>query len=314
MKAVWLLVFLVSFLGGGFRTISSINRFATEAAQAYHKQDYIEAITAYEYLLNELEVDDDQLRLNLAHSYYQSGQFPKAMQEYRLLADNPAHRLRSIAHLQLGNIATKQKKHKQALALYKQALVAEPNNEEARYNYELLKKYLELHPELVNQPEQKPAPPEPVEQDGTQLPPPAEKEPQPKKKPDASGDQEEEMEQPQPDKTGEEGKGGASERQNDKAPQQREKEQITGNQEGDTKGTNPESQFNPEEQERRGGYENALDADQQAQMRRIRLQKANMSPERARLLLDAMRSAELQYIQQLPKKAGKKPDKSKPDW
>lgn len=314
MKAVWLFVFLVSLLGGGFRTISSVNQYASEAARAYKKKDYIEAITAYEYLLNELEVDDDQLRLNLAHSFYRSGQLSKAVQEYQLLADNQAHRLRSIAHLQLGNIATKQKKYKQALSLYKQALIAAPGNEEARYNYELLKKYLELHPEMVDQPKEKPTPPEQAKQDSTQVPPPTEEEPQPTKKPDNNGDQEEEIEQQQPDQAGEQEKGGASEKENNLPPQQQEKEQAAGTEKGDTEGTNPESQFDPKQQERKGGYENASSADERAQTRRIRLQKANISPDRAKLLLDAMRNAELQYIQQLPKKSDKKPDRSKPDW
>ncbi|WP_439879781.1 aerotolerance protein [Pontibacter sp. MBLB2868] len=314
MKAAWLLVFLLSLLGGGFRTISSINKYTSEAAQAYKSQEYVEAIAAYEYLLNQLEVEDDQLRLNLAHSYYNAGQFSKALQEYRLLADNASHQLRSVAHLQLGNIATKQKKYKQALSLYKQALVASPGNEAARYNYELLKKYLDLHPETAEQPEQPLTPPEQAPEDSVSTPPSAEEEPQAKNKPDSEGDKEEETEQPQPDKEGETGTGGTSNKKNEKPPQQQEKEQASGSEKGDTEGMNRESQFDPRQQERSGGYENASDNDARAQTRRTRLQQANISPDKAKLLLDAMRNAELQYIQQLPKKAGKKPDRSIPDW
>ena len=314
MKGMMLTIFLVSILGGGLRTISQINEYTAIAAAAYKQQEYQEAIVAYEYLLNDLEVNDDQIRLNLAHTYYQANRLSEALQQYRLLADNPASHLRSVVHLQLGNIHTKQKKYKQALLLYKQALIANPGNEAARYNYELLKKYLDLHPEKAELPKQELPEPQQPQEDSTALPPPAEEEPQPKKKPDEAGDTEEEVEQPQPDKNGQQGKGGSSGKENEQPPQQQEKEQASGNQPGDKEGTNPDSQFNPEQQQRSTSGENVTEADIRAQTQRSRLQNANISPERAKLLLDAMRNAEMQYIQQLPKKATKKPDRSKPDW
>ena len=314
MKVALLVILLVSILGGGLRTISEVNEYAATAARAYQKQQYQEAIVAYEYLLNDLEVNDDQIRLNLAHTFYKAGRLNEALQHYRLLADNPAEHLRSVVHLQLGNIATKQKKYKQALSLYKQALVADPANDPARYNFELLKKYLDLHPEKAEPPKEQLPEPQQPQADSTALPPPAQEEPQARKKPDADGDQEEEIEQPQPDEKGTEGKSGTSPEQNEQPPQQQDKEQASGTKPGDTEGTNRNSQFDPNQQERSSNGENATEADVRAQTQRNRLQKAKISPERAKLLLDAMRNAEMQYIQQLPKKATKKPDRSKPDW
>ncbi|MEJ8802169.1 tetratricopeptide repeat protein [Pontibacter sp. H249] len=315
MKSILLTIFLISILGGGFRSISEVNEYANKAALAYKQQQYQEALVAYEYLLNDLEVDDDQIRLNLAHTYYKSGRLAEALQHYRLLTDNPAEHLRSVVYLQLGNIATKQKKYKHALSLYKQALVIAPENEEARYNYELLKKYLVLYPEKKEQPQEQLQEPEQTETDSTQLPPPAQEQAEkPKQKPDPNGEQEEETEQPQPDANGQQGNGGTSPEQSEQTPEQKEKEQTTGSTPGDTEGLNKDSQFDPKQQERSNSNESIAESDIRAQTQRARLQKANISPERARLLLDAMRSAEMQYIQQLPKKATKQPDKTKPDW
>jgi tetratricopeptide (TPR) repeat protein len=316
MKVMWLAIFVVSLLTGGFRTISSINHYASEAAQAYHNKDYTEAIAAYTYLLTELEVQDDQLQLNLAHAYYRMGKYTEALQAYQLLADNPANRLRSIAHLQLGNIATKHKKYKEAISLFKQALLTDPGNEEARFNYELLKKYLDMHPELEDKPEDELPSPEhkQADTDSTQLPPPLEEELQPKKKPDLRGDREEEIDHNQQDQSGEQKEGGVSEKKNDQKPQQKEKEQASGSDKGDAEGINKDNQFDPTQQDRTSSYDNVSETDEWAQTKRIRLQKADLSPEKAKLLLDAMRNAELQYIQQLPRKSGKKPDRSKPDW
>ncbi len=48
--------------------------------------------------------------------------------------------------------------------------------------------------------------------------------------------------------------------------------------------------------------------------REEKLKELNMSEEKARMILDAMRNNEVQYLQQMKRKATKKPDSDKPDW
>ncbi|WP_299754298.1 tetratricopeptide repeat protein [uncultured Pontibacter sp.] len=316
MKAVAMAaILLASLFTGGISVITRINQYAAEAAVAYNQQDYAEAIAAYKYLLDDLEVDDDQLRLNLAHSYYQAGLLPQATAAYQYLADHPTMYLRALAHLQLGNIHTKQKNYKRALALYKQALVVEPANDAARYNYELLKKYLELHPEAAAEQTS----PEPSGQDKSpapdeqQAPPPAtdDLEPQPKRNLDEQGNQQEEIDTSEPDQESQQQQpAGGKENQNS----ENEREEAAGQTPGNEEGQQLNNPFDKDGQQHRGSSDAVSAEDQQAQTRRARLKQANMSPEKARLLLDAMRNAELQYIQQLPKKPSRKPDPAKPDW
>ena len=45
-----------------------------------------------------------------------------------------------------------------------------------------------------------------------------------------------------------------------------------------------------------------------------KLQKMNISEEKAKMLLEAMKNQEIQYLQQNKRKATKSKDKSKPDW
>ncbi|OKL40041.1 tetratricopeptide repeat protein [Pontibacter flavimaris] len=309
MKAIAMAaILLASLFSGGISIITRINQHAEEAATAYHRKDYIEAIASYNFLLDDLEVDDDQLRLNLAHSYYQAGLLQQATAAYQYLADHPTPHLRALAHLQLGNIHTKQKKYKRALSLYKLALVAEPGNDAARYNFELLKKFLTLHPEAAEEQE---APEQQSTAEQEQQPPPAEEdlEPQPKKKPDEQGEQQE-TDKPSPGQDGQQQQAGRSEEQ--QGDQEREK--AAGEANGDTEGLQFNNLFDKSGQQHRGSSEEVSEEDQQAQMRRARLRQANMSPEKARILLDAMRNAELQYIQQLPKKPTREPEPGKPDW
>ncbi|MEJ8755909.1 tetratricopeptide repeat protein [Pontibacter sp. H259] len=307
----WLAILLfLSLPGAGLKTVSRINSYADRAAKAYNQEKYAEAITAYEYLLEDLEVEDDQLRLNLAHAYYKAGLLPDAQNQYRLLADHTSEHIRSVVHLQLGNIASNGKKYPQALSLYRNALIADPENEVARYNFELLKKYLILHPEKAEMPEPEPeAPQDQYPED--QLPPLSDEaeEPQPKKNPDPNGTTEEEIVTPQPDPAGQQqnqsGKGNQ--------PKQERKEQAAGNQEGNTEGQQLNSEFDPKQESQRGSSENAAATDKRAQTQATQ-QHINISADKARMLLDAMRDAELQYLQQLPKKAKGKKDNSKPDW
>ncbi|PTX18839.1 tetratricopeptide repeat protein [Pontibacter mucosus] len=302
-------ILLVSLFSGGISVVTRINQHTQEAAIAYKRQDFIEAIASYNYLLEDLNVDDDQLRLNLAHSYYQAGLLPQATAAYQYLADHPQPRLRALAHLQLGNIYTRQKKYKRALALYKQALVTEPGNEAARYNFELLKKYLLLNPEAgiedepaedkVGSMEQKPEPPATADS------------PKPRQNPDAQCDQQEEIDTPEPDQNGQEQQPAGS---HELPEGEKEREEATGEEEGDEQGQKQDNPFDKNGQQHKGSAEGISAEDEMAQTRRARLRQANMSPEKARLLLDAMRNAEMQYIQQLPKQSTRQPDRSKPDW
>nr|MCU0390231.1 hypothetical protein [Thermoflexibacter sp.] len=45
-----------------------------------------------------------------------------------------------------------------------------------------------------------------------------------------------------------------------------------------------------------------------------RLQQMNLTEEQAKMILDAMKNNEVQYLQQNKKKPTKKTDKGKPDW
>ena len=64
----------------------------------------------------------------------------------------------------------------------------------------------------------------------------------------------------------------------------------------------------------RPGTEAATAADLQLQTQRERLQAMNLSPAQARQLLETLRAQEQQYLQQLTRPAAQKPDPSKPTW
>lgn len=157
MKGFPLLLIFLFFQSG----IGSLNRTATtndlkEAAEEAYKQGaYEQASQLYSTLIDSFQVKSDPVRLNFAHSLRNSGKNKEADAAYRSLAANgKAPEARSIAYQQLGILATENKNLEDAATYFKQSLKANPENEPARYNFELAKKILQQQKEQEEQQEE----------------------------------------------------------------------------------------------------------------------------------------------------------------
>lgn len=90
-------------------------------------------------------------------------------------------------------------------------------------------------------------------------------------------------------------------------------------------GQGQEQQQSGEQQKQEAGQEQ-LREDENGQEQKVqpidasgdetekRLQEMNISPEKARMLLEAMRSNEIQYLQQKKRQSTRRPKSNKPDW
>jgi Ca-activated chloride channel family protein len=136
--------------------ISTINRIKSAAMQAYASGNYAQAAQLYQYLIDSLGVIEEEVLINAGHSYFQISDYEKAKQAYAVASVFGNKNLQSVAHQQLGVIANREGKFQDALQHFREALKANPSNEEARYNYELLKKKLkdQNSPQQQNQQQQ----------------------------------------------------------------------------------------------------------------------------------------------------------------
>jgi Ca-activated chloride channel family protein len=142
MKSIFLFLFL-SVFADDINKIAAINRIRKEADEAYQKENYQEAARKYSILVDSLGQKDDRILLNLSNSYFKNSDTTHAKYLYNQLTatDNPE--IQSLAHQQLGIMASDQKKYKESLFHFKNSLIANPRNEDSRYNYELLKKMMQ---------------------------------------------------------------------------------------------------------------------------------------------------------------------------
>ena len=119
--------------------ISRNNQARQEAQAAYQAGDFTRALTLYAYLSRTTTTIDPAVRLNLGHTYFQLKQYQKAGPQYETLLQGDRSDLRTVAATQLGVMACLKGDSATALALFQRALLENPDNEPARYNFELIK-------------------------------------------------------------------------------------------------------------------------------------------------------------------------------
>ncbi|MDF9799068.1 Ca-activated chloride channel family protein [Catalinimonas alkaloidigena] len=277
---------------GVIDNIATINRLKKEAAQAYQNGNYETAIAHYQTLVDSLNVEDPNVRLNLAHSLIQAGDTISAQRNYNRLVSVEDSNVKSVAYQQMGVIASDQKKYEEALGIFKESLKADPANEEARYNYELVKELLKKQQEEQQQNQQN--------QDQQQ-------DQQEQQDQQNQQDQQQNQDQQQQQQQGEEGEQSEDNQEGQKQEQEQKQQ-----------GESEESPQDPNEQNAQQGEQQQegekSDEEQSTSPMSERLEEMNISEEKARMILEAMRNNEMQYIQQNRRRPEKPRDRTKPDW
>lgn len=129
------------------------------------EQQYEGAIAAYEQGLGAADSSATTLRAklltNLGVAYHRAGEDGPARAAFRGAADLPADdRLRARALYDLGVHLARQEEDEAALAALREALLLDPELEDARYNYEFVKRNLESQAQgQMNQPPPNEPPP-----------------------------------------------------------------------------------------------------------------------------------------------------------
>lgn len=279
MKLTLLLVLIVMLFSDVDR-IAQINALKAEAKKAFTSGDYKTAIEKYKYLIDSLEVNEDGVKLNLANAFFQINDSANASLHYSNLSQSRTADIQSRAHLQLGVLANRAGQYEKALEYFKQALKADPSNEEARYNYEMVKKKLE---EQQKNQDQKKDQQKNDQQDDQKK----------DQKKDQNDQQKKDQQQKQKEKQDKENK-----EQDQKQKAQEEQDKKNQEKSDQQKEENPEN-------EKKDNIPPSVSE---------KLKNMEMSEEKAKMILEAMKNQEIQYLQQNKRKATKPKDKDKPDW
>ena len=316
MKYLLTFLLLMSSVTDPVTKIAKSNRLKKEAKEAIDNLDYERAVNSYLMLIDSLESDDEVARLNLANAAYllsyggdnlglmsdiSSGEkqiqdsaalsavsdqlryFDIADANYRSLTDAQEPTIASSAYNQMGIISYKLSEQspderesfmQSSLSNFKNALKKNPQNESARYNYELLKKIKRQQEEQEQQQQ---------DQNKDQ-----------EKKEDQEKKDQEKKDQENKDKQDQENKDQEKQDQEQQDQDQQKKDQENQDQKD-------QDQQQPEEED-------------PMQKIKDKLKEMNISPEKAEMILEAMKNNEIQYVQQNKRKASKRKKSDKPDW
>jgi tetratricopeptide (TPR) repeat protein len=133
--------------GGGLYRTARINKAKDLAEKAFKQKNYKEALKYYSILTDSFKVSEETVLLNKSHCYFNLNDKAKAKESYNNLSHAANKTISSIANQQLGNLAFEEKNLDLAKNYFKSALKAHPENNEARYNYELVSRLLKKQDE-----------------------------------------------------------------------------------------------------------------------------------------------------------------------
>ncbi|WP_149867189.1 hypothetical protein [Solirubrum puertoriconensis] len=291
------MLLLVGGWWGALQRVQEANEALRTGGNAYARRDYATAAIAYARA-RALGASEESVLLNLGHAYAQLKRTPEARQAYGALLQSPSREVRSVARQQLAVLAASAGNYAQATALLRQALLNNPRNSAARYNYELLRPYQGRR----NEPQLPPPPP-----------PPAERQPQQGGSNQQSGETQPAQAPPQQaPASGNQATGQGSKAGN--LGGNTNQQTTQGNTPGGTRGLDTSAEGTGEGNPNGAASGEAAKPTDNRVITRQRLAPLNLNEAQARQLLDALQAAEQQYLQQIPHKGTQRPDPRKPAW
>ncbi len=271
---------LLLLIPSAWTDIGKKNRAIKEAARSYASTDYEKSVENHLLLGSDFGISTAGSNFNLALSYHYNGQLEEAQRTYQSLQSSTDKFIASFASNQNGILLAGQNQYQEALSAFKFSLIKDPTNEQARYNYELLSRWLEENPDQQQEQDD-----QGEDQD--------------------QQDQEQEQDQDQ-DQQSQEKKDGEGDEQTDE-------DEASESEKKDDKSGEKSQQEEPSEEP--SDLESDLsDREQAMEKLKEKLEEMNLTPEQAAQILEAMNAAELRYIQQNRKTPTKRPERGLPDW
>jgi len=104
----------------------------------YKRNNFDEARKYYETVLEERR-DDPAANFGLGVSAYQQGDIKSAMDAFGRIIRDDEQGLKAKSYYNMGNILYDQQRPEESLAFFKKALELDPDDTDAKFNYEILK-------------------------------------------------------------------------------------------------------------------------------------------------------------------------------
>lgn len=164
--------FFVGLAGISSARADSFAGRISKGNQAYMKGDYKKALEEY----RQAQIDrpeSERLAYNLGNALYKQNFYEEALQKFEKALGKLTATEQANAYFNLGNTLYRMNKLPEAIQAYQKTLEINPNDEDAKYNIEFVRKKIKEQPDRQAQKEKKQAPktgkqPEPQPDSGNQ--------------------------------------------------------------------------------------------------------------------------------------------------
>lgn len=140
--------------------VSRLNSAIEKAETSYAEAKYSESAEDHLVLVNDFQLKSSSLDFDLALSHHYAEKLEEAAAYYDQATQSLDRVLASFAYNQGGVLLGNKKEYQAALSKFQSALIKDPGNEQARYNFELLARWLKRDEERKEKEQNKPEPSE----------------------------------------------------------------------------------------------------------------------------------------------------------
>ncbi len=309
-------ILLLSLMSFDLNDIAKINSLKKKAETAFNDGEFEEAVKHYSYLLDTMGVSDEPAAMNYAHAQYKSGNIEGATSQYQKLVLSKNKGIKSLAYQQLGVMSNDPETLERALSYFKESIKSDPTNEDARYNYEMVKKKLNKQQQEGDNNDKQNQDDQNKDQENKD-----QENKDQENKDQNQNDQQNKDDQQQQDKNQSEEQKEDQQKQDqeNKDQQSQDQKEQEGKEENKEQSSEEEKKEGEqkEEPQQKPGEEEEKEGDEKnppAPSRSDKLEEMNISEEKAKMILEALKNSEIQYIQQNRRKPSKKKESDKPDW
>ncbi|MFC3881635.1 hypothetical protein ACFOSV_15680 [Algoriphagus namhaensis] len=152
------IAFILLLLPASWTRISRLNEAIDQAEKSYASTEYEQSITDHLALIENFQYSSSNLDFNLGLSYQYAEKLEEATANFDKASIAVDKKLSSMAFNQGGVLLGNKQENEAALSKFKSALIKDPTNETARYNYELLARWMQRDEERQQEDQNKPEP------------------------------------------------------------------------------------------------------------------------------------------------------------
>lgn len=156
MNSSKLILAVLLLIPSSWTRVTRLNNAIKAAEKSYSEANYTQSVADHLVLVNDFQYSSSELDFDLGLSHHYSEKPDEALTHYDQATQSPNKKLASFAFNQSGVITGNKKEYEAALSKFQSALIKDPTNEQARYNYEMLARWLQRDEERKNQDQNKP--------------------------------------------------------------------------------------------------------------------------------------------------------------